>query len=412
MQMTGVKRIWRWYRQVDAVFAASVAATLLLPRNTDPVIPARRLVVLLLLALSGALLAACGGGSDKPQSAEAILKDTFGPGKSIKSGNLGISLGLNAVGLQGLGGPVKLSLKGPFQSQGGDKLPLFDFDLGLTSGGTTFSAGAISTGKAGFLKFQGTSYALTASTFDQFKKGYEASAKDTGKKGSQTSLSKLGVDPLRWLDDPQKLDTAEVGGAETNHVTATVDVPNMLADVDTLLRKAGSVGGQAAAGVPKGLTAAQRKQITDAVQKATFDVWAGKDDGILRKLDIKVAFAVPKADQAAAGGLQKGTLQITLTIADLNKDQTITAPKSSKPLSDLQSQIQGLLGAATGAATGGGTGTTPDASGGTATTPAPSTGTGTGTAPSAATQSAYVECLQAAGADIAKVNACAKLLEK
>ncbi len=216
------------------------------------------------------------------------------------------------------------------------------------------------------------------------------------------------MDPLRWLDDPQKLDTAEVGGAETNDVTARVNVPNMLADVDTLLRKAGSVGGQAAAGVPKGLTAAQRKQITDAVQKATFDVWAGKDDGTLRKLDVKVAFAVPKAGQAAAGGLQKGTLQITLTIADLNEDQTITAPKSAKPLSQLQSQLQGLLGAATGGATA----PRRDATGGTAhrrrRAPAP----GTGTAPSAATRSAYVTRLQAAGADIAKVNACAKLLER
>ncbi len=317
-------------------------------------IPARRLVALLLVALSGALLAACGG-SDRPQTAKEILKDTFGPGKSIKSGNLGIDVALDAVGLQGLDGPVKLSVKGPFKSQGGKKLPTFDLDLGLASGGSTFTAGVISTGKTGFLKFQGTTYALTQATFDQFKKGYESSAKDSGKKGS-TSLSKLGVDPLRWLDDPQKLDTVEVGGAETNHVTARVNVPNMLADVDTLLRKAGSVGGQAAAGVPKGLTTAQRKQITDAVQKATFDVWAGKDDGTLRKLDVKVAFAVPKAGQAAAGGLQKGTLQITLTIADLNGDQTITAPKSAKPLSQLQSQLQGLLGAATGAA--------PDATGG------------------------------------------------
>jgi hypothetical protein len=311
---------------------------------------------------------------------------------------------------------VKLSLKGPFQSQGGTKLPLFDFDLGLTAGGTTFNAGAVSTGKAGFLKFQGTSYALTPTVFDSFKKGYEASAKDTGKDGKDTSLSKLGVDPLRWLDDPKKLDSAEVGGADTNHVTATVNVPNMLADVDTLLKKAGTLGGQAAAGVPKGLTTAQRKQITDSVKSATFDVWAGKDDGTLRKLDIKVAFDVPKASQAAAGGLQSGTLQLTLTIADLNKKQTITGPTSSRPLADLQSQIQGLLGAATGAQgtttpdAAGGTTTTPPASGGSTTTTPPATGTQA--SPSPETQSAYVTCLQEAGTDIAKVNACAKLLDK
>jgi hypothetical protein len=375
------------------------------------VIPARRSAVVLLVALASLLLAACGS-SGKPSSAQDILKDTFGPGKSIKSGKLDVAVALNAVGLQSVNGPVKLALKGPFASQGGTKLPRFAFDLGLTAGGTTFSAGAISTGDAGFLKFQGTSYALSKSVFESFKSGYEASAKTSGKGGARTSLSKLGVNPLKWLDAPRKAASAVVGGTDTNHVTATVNVPNMLADVDTLLSKAGTLGSRAAANVPKGLTAAQRSQITNAVKSATFDVFAGKDDGILRKLDVKVSFLVAKADQAAVGGLQNGTLQLTLTIADLNKAQQIDAPASSKPFADLQSQIQGLLGTATGGTFGGngaGTSTTPGpAPGGPATTPAnPAAG-----APAAANQSAYVQCLAAAGADIAKVNACAKLLNK
>jgi hypothetical protein len=366
------------------------------------VIPARRTAVVLLVALAAMVMAACGSSDKGPSSAQDILKDTFGPDKPVRSGNLDVGVTFNATGLQGLNGPVKLALKGPFQSQGGSTLPAFDFDLSLAAGGTTFTAGAVSTGKAGFVKFQGTPYALTAALYDSFKKGYEASAKDSGKKSSGPSFRTLGVDPLRWLQDPKKVGTEPVGGTDTTHVSATVDVPKLLTDVDTLLKKAGKIGGAAgqAAAVPSSLTAAQRKQITDAVTSATFDVWSGKKDGTLRKLDIKVAFDVPKASQAASGGLQKGTLQITLTIADLNEKQTITAPKNTRPLAELQAQIAQLVGGAAPSTSGG-------TSGGT------STGTGTGTATTpAAPQSEYVQCLQDAGADIAKVNACATLLKK
>jgi hypothetical protein len=366
------------------------------------VIPARRTAVVLLVALAAMVLAACGSSDKGPSSAQDILKDTFGPDKPVRSGKLDVGVTLDATGLQGVDGPVRLLLKGPFQSQGGSTLPAFDFDLSLAAGGTTFTAGAVSTGKAGFVKLQGTSYALTAAIFDSFKKGYEASAKDSGKKDSGPTFRTLGVDPLRWLKDPKKVGTEPVGGTGTTHVSASVDVPKLLTDVDTLLKKAGKLGGQSAAAVPSSLTAAQRKQITDAVQSATFDVWSGEKDGTLRKLDIRVAFDVPKAGQAASGGLQKGTLQITLTIADLNEKQTITAPKSPRPLAELQAQVAQLLGGAVPSASGDtdtGTGTGTGTSGGTATTPA-------------APQSEYVQCLQGAGADIAKVNACAKLLNK
>lgn len=376
-------------------------------RNTDPVIPARRLV-LLLAALASVVLAACGGSDSKtPSSAQEILKDTFGPDKPVRSGKLDLGVTFDATGLQGVDGPVKVTLKGPFQSSGGTTLPAFDFDLGLAASGTTFTAGAVSTGKSGFVKFQGTAYALTQAVFDSFKKGYEESSKTAGAKDSGPSFRSLGVDPVRWLKNPEKVGDEEVGGATTQHVSATVDIPKMLTDVDTLLKKAGEIGGaagQAGAAVPDGLTAAQRKQLTDAIKTATFDVWAGKDDGTLRKLDIRVGFDVPQADQAAAGGLQKGTLALTVTIADLNEKQTIAAPKSSRPLSELQGQIAGLLGVATGG--GAGATTTPDA-GGTTSTPQ-----GGAAATPSEPQSDYVRCLQDAGADIAKVNACATLLKK
>ena len=376
-------------------------------------IPARRpaSLVVLLLALAGLLLAACGS-SDKPSSAQDILKDTFGPGKSIKSGRLDMGIGLDAVGLQGVDGPVRLTLKGPFASQGGQKLPKFAFDLGLTAGGTTFAAGATSTGDAGYLKFQGTSYKLSKSVFESFKTGYEASAKDSGKKGSQTSLSKLGVDPLKWLDNPRKAGTAEVGGAETNHVTATVDVPSMLADVDTLLRKAGTLGGQAAANPqgPDGGPAhadherGQERDVRRLRRQGRRGPAQARRQGRLRRRQGRPgrrggpaarhlsAHADDRRPQRGPGDRRPGVLQAAVGAAGADPEPARRGDRRARE-------------------PGSGTAPAPSA-GGTATTPAAPGAGATGAAPSAANQSAYVQCLTAAGADIAKVNACAKLLNK
>lgn len=386
-------------------------------------IPARRLAALLLAVLSATLLVACGGGSSSggskpPSDAAGILKDTFGPDKPVKSGKIDLVVAVDATGLSGVGGPLKLTLAGPFQSTGGKTVPEFDFDLALAAGSMNLSAGVTSTGKAGYLKFQGTSYALPDTVFQQFKQGYAKSAASSGgKKSSGPSLSSLGIDPLRWLKNPKKVGVEDVEGAASNHVSATVDVPSLLGDVDTLLKKAGSLSGVAgaAAGVPTGLTPAQKTQIEQAITAASFDVWAGKDDGILRKLDVSVSFGVPASAQARVGGLKKGTVRLTLTIADLNKDQKVSAPATTKPLSQLTSQISGLLGGlGLGSALGSpnsssGSGSS---SGGSGAGGSGSTGSGaTGSiAPSAASK--YAQCLQSAGTDIAKVNACAKLLSK
>ncbi|MCW3039260.1 MAG: hypothetical protein JWM31_1165, partial [Solirubrobacterales bacterium] len=400
----GVRRMGRWYRQPRPLPQPPLQHVPD-PRTHVPVIPARRALALLLLALSTLLLTACGSSSDKtPTDAAGILKDTFGAGKPVKSGKLNLAVALDTTGLTGVTGPVKLTLTGPFQSQGGSELPAFDFDVALATGDTNLTAGAVSTGKAGFLKFQGTAFALPEAIFTQFKKGYEASSKQAGKKAGGPSLRTLGVDPLRWLTAPRKIGTETVGGAEANHVSATVDVPKLLTDVDTLLKKAGTLGGQAAAGVPNGLSAARRAQIEQGITSTTFDVWAGKDDGTLRKLDVKVGFTIPASARSRAGGLQKGVVDLTLTIADLNKDQQIDAPKSTRPLSELQAAAAELLG---GLATGGGTTATPST--GTSSAP-PATAPA---APSSATGSApttrYGQCLAAAGADVAKITDCAKL---
>lgn len=334
-------------------------------------------------------LAACGGGGSS--SAQDLLKQTFGGGHSVKSGNLALTLGLDAQGLKSLKGPVALKLNGPFQSLGKGKLPAFDLSLTLDSSGSSFSAGAVSTGDKGWLKLQGTNFAVTDSLFQQFKTGYEQAAGKS--KSGQPSFSSLGIDPLGWLKNPKTLGTETVAGASTYHVTAGVDVAKFLGDVSTLLTKASALSGSTGTNIPKSLTDQQRKDIAASVKSASLDVWTGKDDKTLRRLALKISIDVPPAIRPRAGGLSTGTLTFDLTIADLNQQQTITPPKNARPLSDLQSLLAGA---------GGGTGTSSGSSG--------SGSTGATGAGGAASSSKYLTCLQKAGSDVTKIQQCAALV--
>jgi hypothetical protein len=350
--------------------------------------PLRLLIAVLAAVAAAGLLTACGGGTSA--DVDSLLKQTFGPNKPVRSGKLDLHLAIDAKGLKGLTAPVDVKLSGPFQSVGKGQLPKFDFSLSLNTGKTSFSAGAISTSDKGFLKFQGQTYAVSDALFAQFRQGYEQAQSTSKSKNAAPSFQSLGIDPRRWLTDAKKSGEESVGGADTVHITAGIDIGKFLTDVNTLLGKAGSLG---QGRVPTSITDQQRKDIESAVKSASLEVWTGKKDTTLRRLKIAVGLEVPADVQKRAGGLQRGTLVFDLLISDLNAAQTITAPANARPLSDLTSALGGA------AASGGG---------GTGATPAPTTTTPPASGSGASQQ--YLDCLQKAGSNIAAVQKCADLI--
>jgi len=349
--------------------------------------PLRRCLLLLVLPLLAAGCSSSGGGD---ASTPTLLKDTFSSDKAVKSGRLDVSLGVQAQGLASLTAPVAFKLAGPFTSIGSGKLPKFDFDLDIAAGGQTIQAGAVSLGDHGYLKFGGRTYAVDKALFDQFKSGYEKSQTQSNGKSSGSSFKALGVDPSSWLTNARKVGKADVGGTETFHITSGVNVPRFLADINQLLSKAQNLGASTTQGVPQGLSKDVQTTIERSVKKAQVDIYTGVDDHALRRLALSVSLAVPKDAQKKAGGLKSGELRFDLTLADLNKDQSIKTPSGARPFSELQSQLAALQG-----------GTSPSSA---------SPSAGTATTPSGGAPSAYLDCVQKAGTDLTKVQKCASLV--
>ena len=321
------------------------------------------------MLVAGAVgLAACGGGGGGSSAdARQVVKQTFAGQKRVDSGKLDLSLTakLRATGLAAsqLKEPIVLRMSGPFQSRGDNELPAMDLELTATGSGQDFSAGAISTGTNGYVSFQGKPYTVPSDVFSQFKQGFERQQRQD-KRRSNLDLSALGIDPQSWLQDPKNEGDEKVGGADTTHVSSDVNLDALLDDVDHLLSRADKLdlSRQQLQQLPKGLTGANRREIKSAIKRARVDIWTGKDDKTLRRLDLAVTFVLPPKLKEQAQGVEGGDVKLTLAVSDVNQKQEIKAPSNPRPWSELQRQFEssalgGLGGSSgSGSSSGGGLG--------------------------------------------------------
>jgi hypothetical protein len=351
----------------------------------------------LLLSLIAAValgFAACGGDDESGGGQEAsastdvneLLTQTFTGSKEVNSGNIDLKLQIEAQGGDsGLDGPVSISLKGPFQTQGGGKLPKFKLDASLEGGGQSFQAGATSTGEKGFVSFQGTDYVVDDQVFRQFKAGFEEAQKQGSE--NQQSFASLGMDPRKWLTDPKNEGDAKVGDDDTIKITGGVDVAKLLDDINNALAKASSLGLSGTEQVPEKLTEKQRQQVLDAVKDPRVEIYTGKDDQILRRLVVNLG-----VEDNSSG--TSGTVAFDISITDLNEDQDIAEPADAKPFNDLLSQLGGL---GLGGASGSGSGSSDDGG-----------ASGSGTSPEDLEK--FSKCIEEAGEDVAKARECSSLI--
>ena len=350
---------------------------------------ARAIVAVLALAAVALVLAACGGddgggGGGGSADAETLLRQTFTGSHEIRSGRADVRVRIVADGDPSLRGPIEVGISGPFQSAGADQVPEFDMALDVSAQGQSFDAGLTSTSDRLFVRFSGTSYEVPADLVNQLKDSWRRSQQEGS--DQRLSLESLGIEPLNWLEDATVEGTEDVGGTETDHISASVNVSALLDDVDDLLREVSEQGLAGATGqdVPSRIPPDARSQIEDAVENASFDVWSGTEDHTLRRLELDLTIVPPEGE----GGPRSLDVTLSIELTDVNQPQTIEAPATTRPLDELLGQFQGLLGGALGGAGG----------------------LGGGGGASSDQLDAYTRCIQEAGSDVARAQECASLL--
>jgi len=344
-----------------------------------------------------ATLAGCfgssGGGSEDPQQ---VLTDTFNNDTKVTSGHLNLSLSGSAEGTTS--GTFSASLDGAFQSDPNDTSAFPQLDLTAKVAGSgagqsiNFEGGITATQDAAFVTYQGQAYEVPSATFDQLKQAYSAQAQAATSSQSSSNASSilkdLGIDPTTWLTNVTNEGDADVAGTTTTHIHGDADVGKILSDFASAAQNIPGASAQ-------GLNPSTLQQAQQFVKNASVDIYSGKDDHVLRKLEVSLDITPPAS--ASTSGVTAVKVDFSITLSDVNQTQTITAPSNAKPFSDLQQAIGGLgipgLGSTGAPSIPGSTGSTGSSS------------------PSSQAQAAFAKCVQQAGSNSTKANACLALLQ-
>jgi hypothetical protein len=357
----------------------------------------RRLVLLLLVA--SFMPVACGGGEEDTDDVENLLDRAFSG--EIRSADLRLEAEIEMTGV--LEEPIRIEAEGPFRTNE-DKLPSADIELriGSDGGGQTVTSGVLTTGDRAFVRFQDVYYEQPPERVREANEAIAANSEGSGDR----PLSELGLDPRSWLAEAEEEGDAEVGGVDTRHVSGTLDVESLMRDLNRFVERSGSALGDAAGQAPPPrLSEADIRELTEAVQDPSFDIYVGKEDNIIRRISGRVEFEIPKRSRAGLGGLDGGSIVFSVEFRDVNGDQQIEAPASARPLSDLTESLGagGLPGGLGGGGEGSDAPAPPDM---------PSGGSDGGSDDPEAFRR-YAECLdKARPEDTDELQRCAELLEE
>ncbi len=285
-----------------------------------------------LLALAAAL-AACGGGSSSDP--EAVVEEATLQG--IESGDLEMTLGIDVKGKKS--GHVEVKASGPFQCEAEAEYPELDLSAsakGKVGGEKVDFEGAVTLlGNKAYVGYEGTEYEVDPTTFSFVKSLLKAKSGAGGQSGEATACKEAasGLELDDFVENLKSEGSADVGGTGTTKVSGDLDVAGAIDAVSKLSEDpACSEQLERRRSRPFGAELDDAKGIIEeSIKSAHVELYVG-DDHIVRRI---VSQAQIEPQEAASGGAKSVEIDLDLSLTGVNEDQTISAPKGSKPLSDL-----------------------------------------------------------------------------
>lgn len=246
------------------------------------------------LALVVLALVAAGCAGDAGPAGPA-LRQTAANLERIESAALSLSVRMEPKDGEEFGyeidGPIRLG------SDGG--LPVADVDYTQRANGREETVRLVlAEDGTGFVERAGRRTALGATQLADLR----ASGSLLGGDG----LTTLGFE--KWIDDPK----LSGGPGGTEKVTADLDVAAAMAGLSAL---AGLLQRDVV------LTAAQRRQVSDAVEDSSFELLTGQDDRLLRRLALGFTLGaeVPENLRDALGDAVGASFSFELELNDVNE---------------------------------------------------------------------------------------------
>lgn len=261
------------------------------------------------------MAAACGGGD-----AQSVLSVTASRLGEIRSGELTLSLIAEGGGTR-----AGFELAGPFALPEAGKLPVGKLAYTQIAGERQATVTLISTGEEAFVEANGSTYVLPEQQADRLRGvGASLGASSGSGEAAGRGLGTLGLDA--WLVNPEVSEGTEVGGTETERISADLDVVRAANDLLALL--SAFQGGQAAQ-----IEGRDADTLRGATEAATIEILTGKEDRLLRSLvaDLRLSADAPQNLREQLGPLGRAHFRLELGIANPNEPVRVETPPNAEP---------------------------------------------------------------------------------
>ncbi len=220
----------------------------------------------------------------------------------------------------------RLTVRGPFQRNGDEKVESFDYEVAAElPGERPFEARVVSTGENAFVVFKGTTYEVGEQVMGQVNRERAGSAED--QVDDVEELEDLpGVDLKSWFPESDTEEAGEIDAEETTHVSGRLDVSRALSDFNALMKHPAFKACLEATGNEK-LTKADIRQFDTLVSDPRFDLHVAKSDDKLRRLAGSIRFDA---------GREEGTAGFAFQYTNVDEPVEIAAPEGkTRPIEDL-----------------------------------------------------------------------------
>lgn len=276
------------------------------------------------LVLSGLILA-----TGTPSSADLMKQasDSFG---EVDRGVFSFAISITPKGA-GTADPSTIELEGPFELVPGKQLPKARINYTISAGGRSQVVELLMTGDKAYTISRGQAYELPGSVTKNLKQATSQLSKGDG--GKQSGLSGLQLNFNKWLIAPRVGSGREIDGTPTWRTRAGVDV---VAAIKDLTGSARALGGVTGTKVPE-LSESDLSELRKGIKNAQVEVFVGRYDRIVRKIDLTMDFTTPSELTAAAGGVTGGRLNVKIGISRPNRPTGVKPPVNPLPFKALQS---------------------------------------------------------------------------
>lgn len=252
-----------------------------------------------------AILAGCGG-----QDAGPVLERTTANLAQLERATLDLRvLTTPTGGDEGVG----FALEGPVDLGGDGPLPVADLTYTRIAGEQRTTAGLLLTGEEAYVRAGGQAFVLGPEQTQTLRRG-----------GAPRDLAALGLDPAGWLLDAEVEEGAQVDGAPTDRVSGDLDLAALITDLLQVARRAGAPAPELPEGAPD--------RLDDAVEDARLTILTGRDDRLLRRLELRANLrqAEELSDLLPGGGGL--TVDASLRLGSLREPVDVEPPADARPL--------------------------------------------------------------------------------